>query len=114
MVYEQPSITFFGKLHVQFLFFKIVLTSFSSHVHVDASIIILSMSVASIVNQSFSVKSNGISPLAPKILTTNISKIALTNKTSQNTIITQMEDAFVPTKYGMELYNNHVAKSYSK
>jgi len=50
MVYEQPSITFFGKLHVQFLFFKINLTSFSSHVHVDASIIILSMSVASIVN----------------------------------------------------------------
>jgi hypothetical protein len=29
---------------------KIVLTSVSSHVHVDASIIILSMSVASIVN----------------------------------------------------------------
>lgn len=63
MAYEQPSITFFGRLHVQFLFLKIVLTSVSSHVHVDASIIILSMSVASIVNQSLNVKSNGISPL---------------------------------------------------
>lgn len=50
MAYEQPSITFFGRLCVQFLVFKKNLTSFSLHVHVDVSIIILSMSVASIVN----------------------------------------------------------------
>jgi hypothetical protein len=48
MAYEQPSITFFGRLRVQFLFFKKNLTSFSSCVHVDVSIIILSMNVASI------------------------------------------------------------------